>query len=82
MTRRPRRNHTPAFKSKVALEAVKGQKVLSGLALQFDVHANQIKLWRDRLLEGAKAEPQIDVKTLHAKACAREDGYWRADAGK
>ena len=78
MTRRPRRNHTPAFKSKVALEAIKGEKTLSELAQQFDVHANQIKTWRDQLQEGAKEvfrierkgakpEPQIDVKTLHAK---------------
>ncbi len=78
MTRRPRRNHTPAFKSKVALEAIKGEKTLSELAQQFDVHANQIKLWRDHLLEGAKqvfskeskaakSEPTIDVKTLHDK---------------
>jgi transposase len=51
---------------------------MSELAQQFDVHANQIKQWRDQLLEGAigvfgsevKAEPQapaVDVKTLHAK---------------
>ena len=78
MTRRARRNHTPAFKAKAALAAIKGEKTLSELAQQFDVHANQIKQWRDQLLEGAigvfgagsKAEPQqpaIDVKTLHAK---------------
>ena len=78
MTRRPRRNHTAAFKSKVALEAIRGEKTLAELAQQFDVHANQIKLWRDELLAGAqevfnkknksaKAEDQIDIKTLHAK---------------
>ncbi len=77
MTRRPRRNHTPAFKSKVALEAIKGEKTLAELAQHFDVHANQIKLWRDQLLEsaqgvfnkeskGAKSESQIDVKTLQS----------------
>ncbi len=78
MTRRPRRNHTPAFKSKVALAAVRGEQTLGELAQQFDVHPNQIKQWRDQLLEGAvnvfgregkavKSEPTIDVKTLHAK---------------
>lgn len=78
MTRRPRRNHSPAFKAKAALAAIKGEKTLSELAQQFDVHANQIKQWRDQLLEGAigvfgseaRPEPQapaIDVKTLHAK---------------
>lgn len=53
MARRARRNHTPAFKAKVALAAVRGEKTLSELAQQFDVHANQIKQWKDQLLEGA-----------------------------
>ncbi|TCN31226.1 transposase [Shinella granuli] len=77
MTRRPRRNHSPAFKAKVALAAIRGEQTLVELSQQFDVHANQIKQWKDQLLEGAtgvfgdetKAEPSgptIDVKTLHA----------------
>ena len=40
MSRRPRRNHTPAFKAKVALAAVRGEKTLAELAQQFDVHPN------------------------------------------
>ncbi len=40
MSRRPRRNHTAAFKAKVALAALKGEKTLLELAQQFDVHAN------------------------------------------
>ena len=76
MTRRPRRNHSPAFKAKVAVAAIKGEKTLIELAQDFDVHPHQIKQWRDQLLEGAtgvfgeapKAEPEpaINVKTLHA----------------
>ncbi|CAH1696439.1 hypothetical protein CHELA1G11_40055 [Hyphomicrobiales bacterium] len=42
MTKRPRRNHTSAFKAKVALAAVKGGKTIVELAQQFEVHANQI----------------------------------------
>ena len=78
MSRRPRRNHSPAFKAKVALAAVRGEKTMSELAEQFDVHPNQISTWRDQLLEGASevfggaekpeaAVPTIDVKSLHAK---------------
>lgn len=79
MPRRPRRNHSPAFKAKVALAAVRGEKTLAELAEQFDVHPNQISTWRVQLLAGAtdlfsrgadKAEaatPAVDVKTLHAK---------------
>ena len=43
MTRRLRRNHSPAFKAKVALAAIRGEQTMSELALQFDVHPNQIK---------------------------------------
>lgn len=78
MSKRPRRNHSPAFKAKVALAAVRGEKTLAELAQQFDVHPNQITQWRSQLLEGAAgvfgsettaivATPVIDVKTLHAK---------------
>jgi transposase-like protein len=52
MTRRPPRNHSPAFKAKVALAAIKGERTLAELAQQFDVHPNQITQWRSQLLEG------------------------------
>ena len=53
MTRRARRNHTPAFKAKVALAAVKGDRTLAQLAEQFDVHPNQITSWKAQLEGGA-----------------------------
>jgi transposase len=77
MQRRPRRNHTPAFKAKVALAAIKGDRTLAQLAELFDVHPNQITAWRAQLESGAAdvfgpggggaAAPAIDVKSLHAK---------------
>ena len=75
MTRRTRRNHTPAFKAKVALAAIKGEKTLAELAQLFDVHPNQITSWKGQLLDGAAgvfgagaaAPPAVDLKTLHAK---------------
>ena len=54
MARRIRRNHGAAFKAKVALEALRGEKTLNELAQQFDLHANQIKQWKDQLLNGAE----------------------------
>ena len=53
MSRRARRHHTPAFKAKVALAAIKGELTLAQLAEHFDVHPNQITQWKAQLLEGA-----------------------------
>ena len=77
MTKRTRRNHTPGFKAKVALAAIKGDKTLAELAQFFDVHPNQITTWKAQLLDGAasvfgsgatSAEvAPVDLKALHAK---------------
>jgi transposase len=77
MAKRPRRNHSPAFKAKVALAALKGEKTLSELAQQFDVHPNQVTQWKAQLLEGAAgvfgggggevAASRVDLTSLHAK---------------
>ena len=53
MNRRPRRNHTPAFKAKVALAAVKGDRTIAQLAEHFDIHPNQITAWKAQLEGGA-----------------------------
>jgi transposase-like protein len=77
MSRRPRRNHSPAFKAKVALAAVKGDRTIAQLAEHFDVHPNQITIWKSQLEAsaseifgpggGTPTTPAVDVKSLHAK---------------
>lgn len=75
--RRPRRNHSPEFKAKVALDAVTGDLTMAELVKKYDVHANQITDWKKQLLSGAsdvfgkgaqKAEDgEKTIQELHAK---------------
>ena len=51
--KRPRRRHNSAFKARVALEAVKGQKTLNELASEFGVHPVQVTQWKRQLLEAS-----------------------------
>ena len=74
-----RKQHSPEFKAKVALEAVKGEQTVSELASRFDVHPTMIHQWKKALLEGASelfqrgratTDPEADaarIKDLHAK---------------
>jgi len=55
MARRATRNHSAAFKAKVALEAVRGVKTAAELAKQFDLHPNLITDWKTQLLDRAQS---------------------------
>jgi transposase len=75
--KRSRRNHSPAFKAKVALQAIRGDKTLSELAQQHQVHPTQITAWKQQLFEHAAElfangqslaeDSQQRVQDLHAK---------------
>ena len=75
MTRRKRRNHSPEFKAKVAIAAIKGDKTLAEMAQQFDVHPNQITDWKTQLMERSSAvfgdtaarEKGPDILAMEAK---------------
>jgi len=53
MSKRTRRTHSPSFKAKVALAAIKGEKTLAELAQLYEVHPTQVTAWKAQLLEGA-----------------------------
>ncbi|MDM0117999.1 transposase [Variovorax sp. J22R133] len=53
MKKRPRRNHSPVFKAKVAIEALADGKTIDEMTLKHDVHPNQVTEWRRQLIERA-----------------------------
>jgi transposase len=73
--KRPRRNHSAAFKAKVALAAMQGDATLAELSQRFDVHANQVTQWKQHLLVNAAAvfgeredrQQTGEFERLHAK---------------
>ena len=74
--KRRRRNHSAAFKAKVALEAIKGNETLAELAEKYDVHPNQVMSWKSEFLEllplnagyCAWFNPKEKAKTLRVEA--------------
>lgn len=74
MAKGTKRKHSAAFKAKVALAAIAGEKTLAELAEQYEIHPNQITTWKRQMVEGASdvfekspKKPGIDIKALHAK---------------
>lgn len=62
-----RKNHSPAFKAKVALAAVSGEKTIAELSSEFGVHQTQIHRWVKQLKESAAGIFAGEVKTEEAK---------------
>ena len=74
VARRIRRTHTPEFKARVALAALREDKTMAQLCQEFDLHVNQITDWKRQLIEGAAqafsgaaVQPEVDVVPLQAK---------------
>ena len=74
VTRRVRRQHTGAFKARVALAALREDITVAQLCQEFDLHANQISEWKRQLLDrapdifgGADPVKPVDLSLLHAK---------------
>lgn len=73
-----RKNYSGAFKTKVALEALRSEKTLAELSSQYGVHPNLITKWKRHAIEGLEesfadrrsktdASHEAEIKDLHAK---------------
>lgn len=63
-----RRKHSPDFKKKIALEAIREQKTINQIAKEFQVHPVQVSEWKKQLLEGC-----ISVFTGDSRQESREE---------
>jgi transposase-like protein len=72
-----KKRHDAAFKAKVALEAVKGEKTLAQLASEYGVHPNQIGQWRKRLLKELPALFTGDMSRQEKERGDLEDELYR-----
>ena len=74
---RKRRNHSPDFKSKVALASIKGDQTMPELSLQFEINSNLIVRWKKQLIEqssevfasgkGLAPDREAEIQSLQAK---------------
>jgi transposase-like protein len=79
MSQNKRKQHSPQFKAKVALEAVKGEKTIAEIASQYSVHPTMINAWKRQLLEGASElfERGGKSKPVEAETSVQIDELYR-----
>jgi transposase-like protein len=91
--RKPRRNHSAAFKARVALEAIRGEKTVAQIAAHHEVHANQVTTWKTQALgslasifdkSSGEAEGVAQIQELRAKIgeLTMENSFLESALGK
>lgn len=69
-----RSRYSAELKAKVALEAIRGQKTVNQIASEYDVHPNQVGIWKKQAL---RSLPEV---FSNGKARAKEDEQAKMDA--
>lgn len=77
MSVRPRKQFTPAFKAKVALEAIKGEKTSTEIGHTFSIHPNLVGIWKRQALEGLPEVFTNSRQQRHAQEDAEKDELYQ-----
>ena len=79
--KRTRKKHSAAFKAKVAVAAIRGDRTIAELAVHFGVHPNQIHNWKKQLLDGAVSIGWRSVVWRSRQSGRREKVDWLGQSG-
>ena len=74
MKKKQQKSYTTAFKVKVALEAIKGQRTINEIATHYDIHPNQVTQWKKQAIESLP-----DVFSTRRERNAREEESVKAE---
>ena len=80
--KKPRRNHSPAFKARMVLEVLRGEKTLAQLSALHEVHVTQLTSWKNELLDGhrgslAAERPRVLPIKYGFASCTRRSANYR-----
>ena len=82
--KRKRRTFTPEIKSKIALEAMKGEKTINEIAQLYEVHPNQVSAWKGEMIANASSAfdrgKRISDQAEQSRALAKRANYTRRSA--
>ena len=82
MSKQNRRRHSPKFKARVAMEAIKGIKTASEIAAEYEIHPVQVSEWKKHLMDNMDSAFEKDTKKKKDKDFTPERNVLQAKVGQ